>query len=182
MLMPWLILQLWGNLLQRVVSSFASAQVWICFVCLVGLLTNISEDIPKMPRSWSGALSRHQKEKRWGRNKDKANATYGTTDAQRRTATDQPPWNGQVENYWETYLLYSHKSLPLSPDAATNIKPRIQTENRKQSGQPLKKMTTMLSPQENKANGKTYSSKGVQHQNIRLWTDNIIKKDRVMEP
>ena len=41
------------------------------------------------------SLHEHKKKDRWGKKRDKTNATYETTEAQRRTATTQPPWDDQ---------------------------------------------------------------------------------------
>ena len=42
------------------------------------------------------SLSEAPKQESWGTNKDSTNATYETTHAQKgRTATEEPPWNGQ---------------------------------------------------------------------------------------
>ena len=46
------------------------------------------------------SFPRCQKKKWRGRNNDKTNATYETTDAYKRTATGGPPWNGHYKNYF----------------------------------------------------------------------------------
>ena len=51
----------------------------------------ISGVIQEMKRST--ALPSHQKDRRWGTYKDNTNATYETTDAQKRAVTEKPPWN-----------------------------------------------------------------------------------------
>ena len=50
---------------------------------------NIKEDTQEMPQLRSKALARCQMKERCGTNNDKTNATYESTDAQRRTATEE---------------------------------------------------------------------------------------------
>ena len=52
-----------------------------------------------MPQSRSTVFLRHQKKERWGIINDKTNDTYGSADAQRRTATEEPPWKGSSKHF-----------------------------------------------------------------------------------
>ena len=58
----------------------------------------LSEDTQEMPQSWSTTFPRFQKKERQGIRNDKTITTYEITNAQ-RTATEVPPWNGQLENF-----------------------------------------------------------------------------------
>ena len=63
-----------------------------------------------MPQKRSTAFQRNQKKERRGTKNDKTNATYETT-PKKRSATKEPPWNGQYESYRGVGLYYSRITL-----------------------------------------------------------------------
>ena len=87
----------WSNKITQTEKTKAVTLNWSLRSQSPYLLLNINEDNQEMPQSRSTALPKHQKKRRWGTNNDKTVATYmyETIHAQRRTAKEEPPWNGQ---------------------------------------------------------------------------------------
>ena len=83
-----------------------------------GISEKKNEDTQEMPQSTASRGTERRRDQEQYNNK--TNATYETTEAQKKTATAKPSMNGQQKNYWDGRKAGALKSVLLG-ETSTSI-------------------------------------------------------------